>query len=51
MSWEDELENCVICDDDPCTCFKGTRICEYCGKEYNKYNRIHTCRKPKESSD
>lgn len=47
MNWEDELEECVICGDDPCTCFEGTRICERCGKEYNKYTRIHTCSKKK----
>jgi len=40
---EEEDKECPLCCDDPCTCFEGTRICERCGKKYDKYSRIHTC--------
>jgi len=48
MDTIDEIYECPICGDDPCSCFEGVRICERCGKEYTKYSRFHTCSKPKE---
>jgi len=41
----EEIEECPVCADEPCTCFEGVITCTRCCKVFNKYNRYHTCNK------